>query len=383
MFSRETLRRLWPHAGPALLDGVVAKAPEVFAKYGLDTPAIVAMFMAQISHECGAGTELVENLNYSAQGIVRTWPKRFSDIAAAMPYAHAPQKLTNTTGHDGYYRLALKMAIDLLNNPDQVNAPNMFLECAVVDFILCGCLPYARQGDFRMVTLRLNGGLIGLAQRQDWLKRWQSALAAEHGADAVIPLPAPRPAGVLLRMGDEGYKVKALQQRLSELGYACGTDDGQFHEATRDAVNSFKSVHGLPVDMQGSVDQATEDALTHEPIAKPVSEARADATADDLREAGSGTIASADKLKAIAKGAVVVAGGAGANQSGALDLAKDSLDQFSAMRSLLEGAQDALQWISAHWWIAAIGLGVAVWYFGHDVIERRLADHRNGLHLGR
>jgi hypothetical protein len=51
---------------PGLRAGIVAAAPLVFAKYGITTPLLVAHVMAQISHECGAGHDVVENLNYSA-----------------------------------------------------------------------------------------------------------------------------------------------------------------------------------------------------------------------------------------------------------------------------------------------------------------------------
>jgi hypothetical protein len=38
-------------------------APTVFAKYGLASDRVVAQAMAQFSEECGAGTELVEDLD--------------------------------------------------------------------------------------------------------------------------------------------------------------------------------------------------------------------------------------------------------------------------------------------------------------------------------
>ena len=65
------LKRLWPHGDahvPGLVEGIVAAAPAVFAKYALATPLAVAHAIAQFSHECGAGEEMVENLNYSAEG---------------------------------------------------------------------------------------------------------------------------------------------------------------------------------------------------------------------------------------------------------------------------------------------------------------------------
>jgi hypothetical protein len=64
-----TLYNLWPNGDekiPGLRDGIAATADAVFSKYGISTPLLTAHVMAQISHECGAGHDVVENLNYTA-----------------------------------------------------------------------------------------------------------------------------------------------------------------------------------------------------------------------------------------------------------------------------------------------------------------------------
>ncbi len=200
-----TLYNLWPsgdHVIPGLRDGIANAAPIVFPKYGIDSNLLIAHVMTQISLECGAGTEVVENLNYSAQRMTQVWPSRFPNIGSAIAYAHNPKALANkvyngrmgnalnsndgwwyrgrgatqTTGHDGYQALGAKVGLSLLDSPDLVNAPEHFLECGVVDFILCGCLPYAQADNVIMVTKRLNGGLTGLYDRRIWLSRWKAAL---------------------------------------------------------------------------------------------------------------------------------------------------------------------------------------------------------------
>lgn len=200
-----TLYNLWPNGDervPGLRDGIAGTAPSIFAKYGIDSPLLVAHVMSQISHECGAGHEVIENLNYSAAGIRKTWPSRFSSVAAAEPYAHNPQKLANkvyngrmgnktgsddgwnfrgrggsqTTGREGYERVAKQTGLDVVNNPDFLINPLHFLECAVSDFINCGCLPFAKKDDIVGVTKKLNGGTIGLSERKIWLVRWKKAL---------------------------------------------------------------------------------------------------------------------------------------------------------------------------------------------------------------
>lgn len=201
------LTRLWPRGDekiPSLLAGIVETAPAVFQKYGINTPLLVAHVMAQISHECGAGHDVVENLNYSPDRMTQVWPSRFPTIASTDPYSHNPRALANkvyggrmgnaigtddgwnfrgrgatqTTGREGYAMLAAKTGLDVVKNPDLVNDPRYFMECGVADFVLCGCVPYARNDDLVGVTKRLNGGTVGLAQRAEWLAKWKAAVGS-------------------------------------------------------------------------------------------------------------------------------------------------------------------------------------------------------------
>src|SRR5882724_10211703 len=92
------LYNLWPNGDERILglrDGIATNSEEVFKKYEIDSPLLIAHVMAQISHECGAGHDVIENLNYSAQRIHQVWPSRFPTIASAESYSHNPQKLAN------------------------------------------------------------------------------------------------------------------------------------------------------------------------------------------------------------------------------------------------------------------------------------------------
>jgi putative chitinase len=210
-----TLYNLWPNGDqkvPGLRDGIAASTPEVFAKYGIDSPLLVAHVMAQISHECGAGHDVVENLNYTATRMTQVWPSRFPTVASAQPYANNPRALANkvyngrmgnktgsddgwnfrgrggsqTTGREGYERVAKQTGLDVVNNPDILIDPKFFMVCAVSDFINCGCLPYAKADDLLNVTKRLNGGTIGLSERANWLATWKRALG-DDPVDFTLP----------------------------------------------------------------------------------------------------------------------------------------------------------------------------------------------------
>jgi len=68
---------------------------KILPKYEINTKERVAAFIAQTAHESGNYTILKENLNYSAEGLVKTWPKRFLTVAEAMPYNRNPEKIAN------------------------------------------------------------------------------------------------------------------------------------------------------------------------------------------------------------------------------------------------------------------------------------------------
>src|SRR5215469_10788334 len=96
-FSLAVLTRLWPHGDqhvPGLREGIANAAPIVFPRYGIGTPRIIAHMLGQFSEECGAGLEMVENMNYSAEGLLRTFPTHFTGSMAAR-YAHNPRMIAD------------------------------------------------------------------------------------------------------------------------------------------------------------------------------------------------------------------------------------------------------------------------------------------------
>lgn len=218
---KAALFRLWPNGDqkvPGLRGGIVNSLPAVLSKYKVSSPLVLAHIMAQVSHECGAGHDVVENMNYTASRMTQVWPSRFQSIESAQPFAGNPRALANkvyngrmgnapgsddgynfrgrggsqTTGREGYERVAKATGIDVVNHPELLIDPVHFLECSVSDFINCGCMPFALKDDVETVTKRLNGGFIGLAERKVWLGKWKSAL----GTSAIILTAGPLPPDV-------------------------------------------------------------------------------------------------------------------------------------------------------------------------------------------
>lgn len=217
MLTLEMMQRRWPHGNqhvPGLIEGIVAAAATVFPKYGLVTAddalsrRVVAHAMGQFSEECGCGLEMVENMNYSREGLLRVFPTHFS-VSMADRCAHNPQMigciayggrmgnkpppatdgydrrgrgLSQVTGEEGYHKLQAFLKqhgvdIDIMTNPDLVADPVHALECGIADWILCGCLPHAQADDTLGETKALNGGTNGLAERVHEINLWKHELA--------------------------------------------------------------------------------------------------------------------------------------------------------------------------------------------------------------
>lgn len=64
------------------------------ARWKIDSRIRQAAFLAQVGHESAQLRNLVENLNYSADALVRVWPSRFTAQSSAA-YARQPEKIAN------------------------------------------------------------------------------------------------------------------------------------------------------------------------------------------------------------------------------------------------------------------------------------------------
>jgi putative chitinase len=178
---------------------------EVFDRFSIsDNPLRVAHFMAQVLHESGALTIQFENLNYSPSRLPVVWPKRFLPRGPLNPndFAHNPQKLANEvygnrmgntapndgftyrgrglmqlTGKDSYreatdiMRTSYQNAPDFTVEPDAVISTEWCLKIAAAEWFTKGCNQLADNDRIRAITKAINGGFIGLKEREDWAKR--------------------------------------------------------------------------------------------------------------------------------------------------------------------------------------------------------------------
>lgn len=201
MITGAQFKQLFPRSQDP--DTWASSMNEVFPTYEINTPRRVAAFLAQCGHESGGWTVFEENLNYSAKGLMGIFKKYFPNEGIANQYARQPQKIANRvyanrmgngdeasndgwtyrgrgpiqlTGRNNYTQFAKDMFEDWENvvaNPDWVNADRDFaLMSAIWFWNKNGLNKFADASDsgaspsFVTLTKRINGGTIGLADRQ-------------------------------------------------------------------------------------------------------------------------------------------------------------------------------------------------------------------------
>jgi putative chitinase len=161
-----------------------------FDKYEINTPKRQAAFIGQCAHESGNFKTLQENLNYSAEGLMKTWPSRFPTKEIADQYARNPAKIAgkvyngrlgNTseedaakylgrgliqlTGKENYERCGLAIGADLLSDPNLLLDPRYAAMSAGWFWNKKGLNELADAQEHGQITKRINGGLIGLDDR--------------------------------------------------------------------------------------------------------------------------------------------------------------------------------------------------------------------------
>jgi len=161
-----------------------------FDKYDINTLKRQAAFIGQCAHESNNFKTLQENLNYSAEGLMKTWPSRFSTKEIADQYARNPAKIAgkvyngrlgNTseeeaakylgrgliqlTGKENYERCGLAIGVDLLSDPTLLLDPRYAAMSAGWFWNKKGLNELADQQEHGQITKRINGGTIGLDDR--------------------------------------------------------------------------------------------------------------------------------------------------------------------------------------------------------------------------
>jgi len=166
---------------------------EILPDYEINTVPRVAAFLAQTAHESGQYRAIKENLNYKAESLCKVWPRYFPDIATANRYAHNQEAIANRayanrmgngpeesgdgwkfcgrgliqlTGKDNYTRYAQSTEQSLDEASEHLTTFEGCVQSAAWFWEANNLNQYADSGDILTMTKRINGGTLGLEDRQ-------------------------------------------------------------------------------------------------------------------------------------------------------------------------------------------------------------------------
>jgi putative chitinase len=182
-----------------------ANAGAIMLEFGIKTEAAQAQLIGHMAVECAGFRVFEENLNYSAERLVKVWSHRYPTVAAAQPFAHNPHALANSayngrmgnrpgsddgwnfrgsgalqhTGASEFGRVERRTGRPVIDKPGLLRAPanaDAMWRAACSYFVDRNALAAANAGDTLTVTKKINGGTTGLADRKIMVQRAERAL---------------------------------------------------------------------------------------------------------------------------------------------------------------------------------------------------------------
>ena len=177
---------------------------QVLPQYGINTPLRLAHFLAQVLHESGHLKYKSENLNYSAQALLKVFPKYFKTITEANVYARQPVKIANKvyanrmgngneasgegwkyrgrgliqiTGKTNFDTCGKFCGMDLIHYPDSIlEHADINIKTACWYWTSRNLNQYADNNDIVTITKKINGGINGLQDRTNILQKARQVL---------------------------------------------------------------------------------------------------------------------------------------------------------------------------------------------------------------
>jgi putative chitinase len=169
-----------------------------------------AAFLATVAVESGECHAVAENLNYSAEALLRMWPRRFT-AEEATDYARQPSRiaarvyalrngngsetsadgwtyrgrgLLQITGRFNYGECGEYLRLDLVGQPELLEHPTVAAKSAAWYFSARGCIAQADERDFRGVSGIVNCGSASTPTTR--INGWNARLAYYDRALSVL-----------------------------------------------------------------------------------------------------------------------------------------------------------------------------------------------------
>jgi putative chitinase len=245
----------------------------LLAQVGIVTPMRLAHFMAQVLHETGGLRILRESGSYSRNALARMWDggnwhlyfaNREACLAMAEQCAidkgealfnlvyggrmgNGPPSsgdgwtfrgrgLIQTTGRESYEKFGKLCGVPFGDDPDLVVDPAHALKPALAEWTSRNLNAAADANDIKVITLRINGGTVGLDERKACFAKIWPFISGGQPIELSIE-----------------WRV---QEALTKAGFNTKGVDGVIGKNSRSAILDFRMANNLP-----GPPQITQDLL--------------------------------------------------------------------------------------------------------------------------
>lgn len=147
------------------------------AEFDINTPLRQAAFLAQVGHESGGLHWMSEIWGPTAAQRRYEWRTDLGNTELGDGFKFRGRGLLQITGRANYEATGDALGVDLISDPDLLATPHLAARSAARFWQVHGLNELADVGDFRRITLRINGGTNGMDERVALYAAAKEALA--------------------------------------------------------------------------------------------------------------------------------------------------------------------------------------------------------------
>lgn len=264
MLTKEMLKQIAPNAKETVIGPLVGYLNHHMPKYEVNTYLRVCHLLAQAAHESASYRTLEEY----ASGKEYEGRADLGNVVKGDGERYKGRGIFQLTGRSNYRKIGKLIGMDLENNPDLAESPEVSVLTALEYWKGRGLNAFADKDDILTITHRINGGENGLSSRKVFLAAAKKAIpkniSFEPPPVPVIEEPPPPPvdplipAIVVAKLGDNSPYIADLQTMLNKKGFSL-VPDGIFGPKTEQATKEYQTKNGLAV--TGAIDTNTLNKL--------------------------------------------------------------------------------------------------------------------------
>lgn len=188
--TAEMLKKIAGAPGtPRVIEGLVLHLPDVLDEYDITTELRTAHFLAQLAHE----SDHFRTFKEYASGEAYEGRRDLGNVKRGDGRRYKGRGPIQITGRYNYRKYGNLLGVDLENNPELAEQPEIGLRIAGAYWNENNLNHWADRDNGKQITRKINGGYNGLSDRLAKIERAKAVLNPSHFHDEPVPAPKPVP----------------------------------------------------------------------------------------------------------------------------------------------------------------------------------------------